>query len=385
LQDGVLKPIADRRVAEVNYTNLKIQKKTRAELAQYNVDSKALILFKDGTLVQAPENNKVYVIENGKRRPIADTETFNALGFNRSNIVSVPLTTLLTFPEGDQLFINASLLSSREKFLGDSTGPISDLAKSKLPAYLVAEFPSGRIISGKALDSARPIASLTKLLTAFETVNTNFKPTKTIGYNDKLYQAVGNSLNLKNGEQFSSNDLLNATLVGSINNTARMLAGTTGLDESTFISNVNQRLANWGADNTSVVDTTGLDEHDVSTPRDLLKIFTKVMADDRLKKVLALPKTTITGVLNKKSNKRTVENSNKLVIANKDQNYKIIASKTGYTDEAGATLIMLVESLKDKKQYVVITMGNTDYQNRFNEPNRLAEWITAGNVQVAKQ
>lgn len=386
LKDGILKPIADKRIIDVNFNNLKlpVQKRTRAQLAAYTIDS-SLLAFKDGTLLKADENNKIYVIENGKRRPIADDETFTALGFKRNNVVTVNLPTLLSLPEGDQLFVNPSLISSRNKFLGDSAGPVADVAKSKLPAYLVAEYPSGRIISGKNIDTQRPIASLTKLLTAFEALNTNFKPTKKVAYNDKLYQALGNSLNLKNGEQFTSNDLLNATLIGSINNASRMLAGSTGLDEPVFITNVNQRLANWGADNTSIADTTGIDAKNVSTPRDLLKIFTKVMANDQLRKALGTPKTTVTGVLGKKTTKRTVENSNQLIVTNKNSQYKIIASKTGYTDEAGATLIMLVESLKDKKQYVIITMGNSDYNHRFDEPSRIAELAVKGSIQVAKK
>jgi D-alanyl-D-alanine endopeptidase (penicillin-binding protein 7) len=386
LKDGIAKPIADKRIIDVNFNNLKlsIQKLTRQQLAQYTLDA-SLIAFKDGTLLRAQENNKVYVVESGKRRPVADDDTFNALGFKRSNVVTVSLPTLLSLPQGDELYVNASLVSSREKFLGDSESLVKDLANTKLPAYLVAEYPSGRIISGKNIDIVRPIASLTKLLTAFEAVNTNFKPTKTVAYNDKSFEAVGNSLKLKNGEKFTSTDLLNATLVGSINNAARMLAGSTGLDEPTIIANINQRLANWGADNTKIVDTTGLDQGDVSSARDLLKIFTKVVSNDQLKKALGTPKVTVAGVLNNKTTKRVVENSNQLLLTNNDPQYRIIASKTGYTDEAQATLVMLIESKKDKKQYILVTMGNSDYQNRFSEPNRIAEWIAKGDVQVAQK
>ena len=28
----------------------------------------------------------------------------------------------------------------------------------------------------------------------------------------------------------------------------------------------------------------------------------------------------------------------------------------------------------DKKQFIIITMGNADYAHRFDEPERLAEW-----------
>jgi D-alanyl-D-alanine carboxypeptidase len=55
--------------------------------------------------------------------------------------------------------------------------------------------------------------------------------------------------------------------------------------------------------------------------------------------------------------------------------FDIISSKTGYLDEAGAGLVMLIERPSDKKQFIVITMGNPDYENRFAEPQKLSEWV----------
>jgi D-alanyl-D-alanine carboxypeptidase len=287
-------------------------------------------------------------------------------------------------PDPTTICIPFFSISSKNKFLGDSNGEVPDTFESKLPGYLVAEYPSGKILAGKNIDSKRPIASLTKLLTAFEAVNQNFKPTLTSAYNSKKHDAYKNSLNIKNGEKIKNNDLLNAMLVGSVNNIARMVAGSTGLTEDIFIKGINKRLSEWGADNSSIKDVTGLDAKNQSTPRDLLKIFTKVTNDTSLKTILGKQSITFKSTLNGKSITRTLKNTNNLV-AQKNNAYKIIASKTGYTEEAGATLIMLIET-SDKKQYVVITMGDDDYTNRFVEPNRIAEAIAAGSPKlIAKQ
>jgi D-alanyl-D-alanine carboxypeptidase len=69
----------------------------------------------------------------------------------------------------------------------------------------------------------------------------------------------------------------------------------------------------------------------------------------------------------------------------KNTDYKVIASKTGYTDEAGATLVMLIESTATKKQFILITMGETDYPKRFDEPNKLASWISTNNSALAQK
>ena len=64
--------------------------------------------------------------------------------------------------------------------------------------------------------------------------------------------------------------------------------------------------------------------------------------------------------------------------------YKILASKTGYTDEAGAVMLMLVQSRKNvKQQYIIITMGNNNRAKRFAEPNKLAEWSLKASATMA--
>jgi len=101
------------------------------------------------------------------------------MGYNSKNIITVELATLLTMPEGETIFVNNSLASSQNKFLGDSEVPVDDLYKSKIiPSYIVAEYPSGRIISGKNIDKSRPIASLTKIFTAYEAMTENFNLAK---------------------------------------------------------------------------------------------------------------------------------------------------------------------------------------------------------------
>ena len=181
LKDNVLMPILDKRVVDTNYSRLRVEKHKRKELAKYTIaDTNAS--FQDGTLLQIKDSNTIYVLDKGQRRRIADDDTFKAMGYKLSNVVTVELVTAMSIPEGEPLFLNSSLLSSRTKFLGDSEAPYSDLYGSQLPAYLIAEYPGGRIVSGKNIDTRRPIASLTKLLTALEAVNQNFAPAKTSVY-----------------------------------------------------------------------------------------------------------------------------------------------------------------------------------------------------------
>ncbi|OGH88589.1 MAG: hypothetical protein A3J93_00610 [Candidatus Magasanikbacteria bacterium RIFOXYC2_FULL_42_28] len=374
LKNNELRPIVDRRVIDINFKNLKIEKHLRADLTKFNIVYD-VVNYKDGTLVRSDLGGPIYVVAGGQKRKISDNETFRAFGYDLKNVVVAPDTTLGFLKTGEPLYLNASLLSAREKYLGDSAATVEDLFATNLPAYLVAEYPSGRILSGKNIDTIRSIASLTKLITAYEAINNGFDLEKTTTYSKNKHEAYGNLLNLAEGETINNRDLLGTMLIASVNNTARMVASATNLGEEGVIKSANERLLLWGADNSKIVDTSGLDANNKSTARDLLKIFTKILDNEILKETLSKTEYSFKEVLNKnKVSTHKFKNSNYLTYA-KGLNYKILASKTGYTSEAGSTLIMLLENKIDKQQYTIITMGGPNYKNRFVEPDKIARWV----------
>lgn len=379
LKDNIFYPITDKNIIAVNYKDFAIEKHKAKELNEYPV-ADLPIVFKDGTLLKDITNLQTYVIDRGKKRPIADDDTFIALGYKRTNVVAVESLTILNVPSGEPLFMNASLLSSKDKFLGDSAAAVPDLyAKNKLASYLVAEYPSGRILSGKNIDTRRSIASLTKLLVGYEAVRQGFIATKTTVYNKTKHDSGSNPLGFKDGDTIKNKDLLYAMYVSSDNNAAKMVAQSTKMDENSLVSKINHRLDEWGADNTSIHEVTGLDADDKSTSRDLLKIFTRVLSDKTLADALAQSTFTFKKInAKKKTESRLLVNSNQIIknVPLAKRSYRILATKTGFTTEAQGTLIMLIEVKKTKKQYVIVTLGNPDYAKRFEEPHKIANWIS---------
>jgi D-alanyl-D-alanine carboxypeptidase len=442
LKDGVLFPLLAPEVAQTNYPGLDVENKKKKDIANLPISDK-LITFTDGTLLKMKDRNIIYVVDKGQKRRIADEETFLAMGYNYKNLVTASLSTLLAMSEGSSIYVNNSLASAQNKFLGDSEMEVEDLYKTSLPVYLVAEYPSGRILSGKNIDTSRPIASLTKILTAYEALSTDFDLTKTSIFDAKKQSSEGNPLKLINGDKIKNKDLFYGMLVGSINNTSRIIAQNSGVNENEFIQNINLRLQNWGADNTQITDVSGLSEKNISTARDLLKIFVKALEKKEIKEALSLNTYKVTKTSGKNIQSQTIKNTNKL-LETKTKNYTILASKTGFTDEASSTLVMLIEEKtddpvltlankvkfgqinsqvkqlqkllrkegyfkhpsdtgyygtvtkkaleeynKNKKpgqQYLVITLGNSDYKNRFVEPDKLAQWaVNKKYAQLANQ
>src|SRR3989344_367704 len=255
-KDNTLYPITDKNIIAINYKDLATEKHKAAEIKNLPV-ADLPVNFKDGTLLRVADSNNVYVIENGKKRLIADVDTFAALGYKRTNVIAVSFITATNILTGEPIFINGSLISSRNKYLGDSEIKVDDIFGSNIPAYLVAEYPSGRIISGKNIDQPRPIASMVKLLVAYEALNQDFNLANSSVYSKTKNNSQGNSLALRNGAVIKNLDLFNAMLIGSTNNTARLIAQSSGISEKSFIDNINKRLDNWGADDTKIADVTG--------------------------------------------------------------------------------------------------------------------------------
>ena len=385
MKDGVLYPILDPAILKINFKSLPIEKHKLKELFAYQT-ADLPIKFNDGALIQALDSNIVYVMENGKKRALADDDTFLALGYKKSNILTVNPLTVMNIPTGDQLLVNNNLTSARNKYLGDNEIPVSDLyGKAASATYLVAEYPSGRIISGKNIDTRRSIASLAKLLTAYEALHQDFKLKGTTIYDEKKYNADINSLKLKTGDKVRNLDMFYTMLVGSDNSAARLIAQNTLIGEDNLVKKVNLRLEEWGADYSSLKDVTGIDANNKSTARDLLKIFTKVLVDKTIKDALSSPSYTYTELRSKdKIYTHSFKNTNQIIknIPLQKRGYRILASKTGYTDEANGVLIMLVEAKKTKKDFVIITLGNPNYAKRFDEPHKIAEWITTQDVKL---
>lgn len=385
-KDGKLSPITNPLVADINFSRTPKEKRRLKDIAGLPV-ADVPVALQDGTLIQVRGGAIMYVIDHGRKRRLADDDTFDALGYERANVNLVNLLDAANIPSGEPLFVNGSLISAKNKYLGDAATPVPDLINSAVGSYLVAEYPSGRILSGKNIDARFPMASLTKLVTAYEALEQNFVPdNKILTYKTALHASENNVLKFSNGEKIKRVDAFYSMLVSSLNQSARLVASGGDIAENYLLAAAESRLAQWGADDTTVVEPTGLDPKNVSSARDLLKIFTKVLANPIIKKTLGTERYRFTTTkANGRKVARKIQNSDQLFRLEK-RPYKILASKTGYTYEGGATMVLLVENPKTKQDYVVVSLNNTDYKHRFTAPNKMAAWaITQGEESLAKK
>ncbi|PIZ96272.1 MAG: hypothetical protein COX80_01685 [Candidatus Magasanikbacteria bacterium CG_4_10_14_0_2_um_filter_33_14] len=94
-------PIIDKNIAKINFPDLTIEDAEVSEFSTLNrMDP---ILPKDGSIIGIEGSPYIYVMENGKKRHIADEKAFNTFGYNWNNIIWLNFYSGLIIPDGQAL------------------------------------------------------------------------------------------------------------------------------------------------------------------------------------------------------------------------------------------------------------------------------------------
>ena len=101
VQNGVKYPIVAEEILQVNYPGQPILLGHMDELERYPKGSP--VRFKDGTLVKAKNDGKVYVISDGQKLHIKDEAAFVSRGYAWQNIIETNSEALLVHPSGSAL------------------------------------------------------------------------------------------------------------------------------------------------------------------------------------------------------------------------------------------------------------------------------------------
>jgi len=99
VKDAVRQAIIDRTILEINFPYQKIIKVSPEELEKLQIGPP--VKLKNGTLITSAKSPVIYVVGQGKKFPIADPETFEALGYSWQAVVTVP-EKVLNLPPTDQ-------------------------------------------------------------------------------------------------------------------------------------------------------------------------------------------------------------------------------------------------------------------------------------------
>jgi D-alanyl-D-alanine carboxypeptidase (penicillin-binding protein 5/6) len=201
-----------------------------------------------------------------------------------------------------------------------------------LPAdgWLLVDEASGDVLAENDADAARPIASATKLMTAYLVL-------RRLDLHDEVtapaYAAVpGESLmGLRAGEVVSVRDLLYGLLMASGNDAAMALALRVSGSAPDFVALMNRTASRLGLGQTNYVDPIGLDGGNVSSARDLASLATRLREDRVFRRIVDTERITVGGG----EDEHRLTNRNTLVL----EEPFVSGIKTGTTLAAGYVLV----------------------------------------------
>ena len=235
---------------------------------------------------------------------------------------------------------------------------------------IVLDTASGEILYSYNPEEFSIPASLTKLLTAMVFLDTKPNLNKLISLT-KADEVGGGRLRVAYGSKFSLKDALYATLIGSTNNTAMILARATGLSYKDFMIKVNQKAQNWGLD-AFFHEAAGMSPANITTPIQMAKIAREAFKYPLIRQISQLESYKFK--IRNTGTEKTIINTDSLTSSTSVNNFILTASKTGYLPEAGNNLAISAKKINASGEVVVLVMGSPTKSDSFSAAKTLAEW-----------
>lgn len=223
-------------------------------------------------------------------------------------------------------------------------------SKVSAKSFLVFDLDSGTEIFSRQAEEQLPIASLTKLMTGLVVYrHAKLDENTTILDTDRL--SVSPSLGLIAGDSVKLQDLFNAMLVGSDNDAALALANyiqrKAGRD---FVVLMNETAQQLNMTDSRFSNPLGFDSsYNFSSARDLKKL---VEETQRYTAFTSLSRTTQYSMKGTLGYTYRTKTTNKLIARDK----QVFAVKTGFTENAGGSMITKIES--DGHRIILIVIGS---------------------------
>lgn len=209
-----------------------------------------------------------------------------------------------------------------------------DRFPSAAASYLVSI--DGRIVWARAIDTPRPPASLTKMMTALVLLE-SWRPDDLVTVSRRAAAATGSRAGLRKGDRVSAGDLLTAMLVASANDACLALAEHRAGSAETFAALMNARARALQLTATHFDDPCG---HDApgqrSSARDLLLLAQRALENSEFARRAALPSASIT---TDQGRVLRFESANKLL----GRVEGVTGVKSGYTPEAGKCVVAFAQ------------------------------------------
>ncbi len=229
----------------------------------------------------------------------------------------------------------------------------------------------GNVIYGKDIDAVRPIASITKLMTAMVILDSgldlNEKITVTKEDRD-LVQLTGSRLEY--GAKLSRREMILLAIMSSENRAATALGRNWPGGMTQFVAQMNNKAAELGMTHSHFTDPAGLNVENISTASDLVKMVTAAYDYPLIREASTTLRLEVHPYA--KRGPLIYGNTNRLL---KNESWDIALSKTGYINEAGRCLVMRANI--EGESVSIVLLNSFGKLTPFGDSNRLRKWMLA--------
>lgn len=214
----------------------------------------------------------------------------------------------------------------------------------------------------KDIDQVRPIASVTKLMTAIVSLNSMSNVNEELMLSKRAH-SVKSSLPR---QKYRRLDLLSAMLVRSDNGAAETLAENYPGGREAFIKEMNMTAKSLAMYNTSFSDPTGLSNQNTSTAVDVAKMVSSAGGYGLIRQLSIKKQVEIETKYKKKIRKIVLPNTNRPILVEFDD---VIVSKTGFTNPAGYCVALLVQ--KQSSKDIIVILGANNKKERIKKVEQI--------------
>lgn len=255
---------------------------------------------------------------------------------------------------------------------------------------IVIDMDSGAAIFTQEIHKQKIPASITKLLTALVVIENSPNLDVPVKFShDAVYNVEsgsGNKLALEEGDVLSIRQCLFVMLLQSSNQAANALAEHVGGTRQGFVDMMNQKVAELGCQESTFANPSGLnDDKQRTSAYDMALIARACFQNPTLLEISSTKKSSIPATINNPEG-RSFSMEHKLIITEDpaSENYypDAVAGKTGYTSQAGQTLVTYAK--RGDRGLIAVTLKSTD-KTHYSDTKTILDFSFAKfkNVNVA--
>lgn len=271
----------------------------------------------------------------------------------------------------------AGILGNSEAAAAEPAGRYLKVTPAELEIQAAAALvvdEQGRTLYAKRTRERKPIASITKLMTAMVVLDSDAPLDQPVTIEEADRDTLRNSrsrLRIDRHATLPRAEMLAVALMSSDNRAASAL-GRTAVPggKPAFVEAMNRKAAALGMTDTQFADPTGLDGRNQSTAEDLLKLIRAAAGYPLIREITSRDSMQVAP--HGEQGPLEYRNTNPLVT---NPEWQIEVSKTGFINEAGHCLVM--RALVGDRRLDIVLLDASGKRTPLGDAGRLRQWVVA--------